>query len=299
MDLANKSFFHVGCLVSAILLLIASCKEKKYNNLPQSFGQPFEVVLEGDTDSVVTNMLLADVPDIPQAEPMFQLIRVRKGKGGSLYRSIRNRVVVDVDERNQGYGVRIARDVEATPQVVVYIKARTVRQIKERLDAEKLRGILDESELKHLASVIKQNAENQKEVKRLFGIDMKIPADMQSSKQGKDFLWISNNANSGMQNLLVFKASDKVAIDSVLKVNMVGETDAMYMQLASVSCNKTQSCSLRGLWEMKGDAMGGPYVMRLISRGREQLVVMGFVYAPEMKKRNLIKQLEAVLTTIK
>jgi len=29
------------------------------------------------------------------------------------------------------------------------------------------------------------------------------------------------------------------------------------------------------------------------------LVIIGFVYAPEMKKRNLIKQLEAVLTTIR
>ena len=46
---------------------------------------------------------------------------------------------------------------------------------------------------------------------------------------------------------------------------------------------------------MKGDAMGGPYVMRQAG----DVVVIGFVYAPEMKKRNLIKQLEAVLTTIK
>lgn len=281
------------------LYFLASCKSGKESGMPQSTGQPYEIVLEGDTDSVVANMLLADVPDIPQAEPMFQLIRVRKGKGGSLYRSIRNRVVVDVDERNHGYEVKVAKDVEASPQLVISVKAQTVRQLKERLNAEKLRGILDESELKHLASIIKPHEEKQKEVKRLFGIDMKIPVDMQSSKHGKDFLWLSNNANSGMQNLLVFKASDKIAIDSVLKVNMVGETDAMYMQIASVSYDKAQRCSLRGLWEMKGDAMGGPYVMKLIPRGREQLVVMGFVYAPEMKKRNLIKQLEAVLTTIK
>lgn len=61
---------------------------------------------------------------------------------------------------------------------------------------------------------------------------------------------------------------------------------------------------------MKGDAMGGPYVMKLMSdadftQGRNilgkynALVIIGFVYAPEMKKRNLIKQLEAVLTTIR
>ena len=46
---------------------------------------------------------------------------------------------------------------------------------------------------------------------------------------------------------------------------------------------------------MKGDAMGGPYVMAQMG----DAVVLGFVYAPEMKKRNLIKQMEAVLTTIR
>ena len=51
----------------------------------------------------------------------------------------------------------------------------------------------------------------------------------------------------------------------------------------------------RGLWEMKGDAMGGPYVMRT----RGSMAVIGFVYAPEKKKKILIKQLEAALSTIK
>ncbi len=297
--MARRSFLCMIWLVSLVLLFFTSCKDGRNNGLPASTGQPFEVVLEGDTDSVVTKVLLANVPGLPQEEPRFQVIRIRKGKGGSLYRSIRNRIIVDVDGRNAGYEVRVSKNIEVSPQLVVRIKAQTMEQLKSRLDGEKLCEMLDESELKHLASIIKPNVDKQKKVKRLFGINMKIPFDMQSSKQGKDFLWLSNNANTGMQSLLVFKASNKVAIDSVLKVNMVGETDAMYMQLASVSYNKTLRNSLRGLWEMKGDAMGGPYVMKFVPRGKERLVVMGFVYAPEMKKRNLIKQLEAVLTTIK
>lgn len=297
--MVRRNFLHVSWLVSFILLFFTSCKDARNKNLPVSTGQPFEVVLEGDTDSVVTKVLLADVPGLPQAEPRFQVIRVRRGKGGSLYRSIRNRVIVDVDARNVGYEVKVAKNIEVAPQIVVRIKAQTVEQLKSRLDGDKLCELLDVSELKHLSSIIKPNVEKQKEVKRLFGIDMKVPFDMQSSKRGKDFLWLSNNANTGMQSLLVFKASNKAAIDSVLKKNMLGETDEMYLRLASVEYNKTQRNSLRGLWEMKGDAMGGPYVMKYLPRGKERLVVMGFVYAPEMKKRNLIRQLEAVLTTIR
>ena len=79
---------------------------------------------------------------------------------------------------------------------------------------------------------------------------------------------------------------------------MPGETDSMYMVIPVLS--------KRGLWEMKGDAMGGPYVMHRIHRQTSKaakpgysLYIIGFVYAPEMKKKILIKQLEAAISTIK
>lgn len=333
-------------LAICFVFVLACCKDGKSSRLPESIGQPYEVVLEGDTNRIVTAILQESVPDMPQPEPMFNIIQVRKGKLTSLYQTVRNRVVVDVDKRNRDFEVKISQDVNAAPQVIIRIKAQTVEQLKSRLDGMRLRQILDESELKHLASVIRQNVEKQKEVKRLFGIDMRIPLDMDASKKAKDFVWYSNNTNSGMKNLLIFKINysektpsarenhssrenlsaggnlssketsfgteeypsngislslaDKVQIDSVLQKNMLGETDEMYMVIPRLG--------ERGLWEMEGDAMGGPYVMKIIRRqkngkisGRknEIIVVIGFVYAPEMKKRNLIKQLEAVLTTIR
>ena len=310
---------YVSLLLAACsMLLVASCMGGGKKN-PTSTGQPYEVVLEGDTDSIVTQVLAENVPCLPQPEPMFNLIQVRKNKSGQLYQMVRNRVVVDVNSHNPGYSVKVSKDVVASPQLVIRIKAQSVEQLKTRLNGEQLRNLIDEHELKHLAAVIKPNAEKQKLVKELFGIDMKVPLDMESSKQGKDFLWLSNNANSGMQSLIFLKvkseerrvkevkseerrvknslvASSYTAVqsqvDALLRKNMVGETDSMYMVIPQLSA--------RGLWEMRGDAMGGPYVMRRISDKKRKcdLVVIGFVYAPEMKKRNLIKQLEAVLTTI-
>lgn len=55
----------------------------------------------------------------------------------------------------------------------------------------------------------------------------------------------------------------------------------------------------QGLWEMKGDAMGGPYRMGRVPLDEDVIYIIAFVYAPEMKKRNLMKQLEAVMTTAK
>ena len=304
-----------GCL---LLLFLASCSPGGGRNgkLPKSTGQPYEVVLEGDTDSIVTKILTEEVPALPQPEPLCRLIQVKKGKTHGSYLLVRTRIVVNIPAAE--FSVGLSRNENASPQTVIRISARSPQQLREKLNPEKLRQLVDEAELEHLASIIstnpsKQNREMQQLVKKNFGISMNIPAEMNASKKAKDFIWISNNASSGMQNLLImkvkseerrmknsnaFQVNDKALIDSILRTNMPGETDSMYMVIPHLS--------ERGLWEMKGDAMGGPYVMHRIHRQTSQaakqgynLYIIAFVYAPEMKKKILIKQLEAAISTIK
>ena len=310
------------CLVLAFL---ASCSTGGRNGkLPKSTGQPYEVVLEGDTDSIVTKILTEEVPALPQPEPLCRLIQVKKGKTRGSYLLVRTRIVVNIPAAE--FSVGLSRNENASPQTVIRISARSPQQLREKLNPEKLRQLVDEAELEHLASIIstnpsKQNREMQQLVKKNFGISMNIPAEMQASKKAKNFIWISNNASSGMKNLIIMRAekvkseerrmkkqrsasegkansnafhvNDKALIDSILRTNMPGETDSMYMVIPVLS--------ERGLWEMKGDAMGGPYVMRRIcpGKGKDEIIIIGFVYAPEMKKKILIKQLEAAISTIK
>ena len=297
------TFLFPFCL---IFLLLTSCGlTGKNRKKPASTGQPYEIVLEGDTDSIVTRILTEDVPALPQPEPLCKLIQVKKGKTKGSYLLVRTRIIVNITDKD--FAVKLNHDENAAPQNIIRINARSVQQLRERLNGEKLRQLVDEAELEHLAEMIsnnpsKQNKEMQEEVKKTFGLDMKIPVSMNASKKAKDFIWISNNASTGMQNLLVMKVkseerrmknsnafhvNDKAQIDSILRTNMPGETDSMYMVIPVLS--------KRGLWEMKGDAMGGPYVMHRI----HNLYVIGFVYAPEMKKKILIKQLEAAISTIK
>ena len=281
-----------------LFILTTGCQEGRNGRLPASTGQPYEVVLEGDTDSIVAKILTEEVTGLPQPEPLCNIISVKRGKARASYRMVRTRVVVDIDKRHMAFSAKTTLDENASPQLVVHIKAKSAEQLKAMLsndkNAEQLRTAIDQSEMKHLASLIKQNPEKQREVKRMFGIDMKIPAPLDASKKAKGFLWLSNNASSGMQNLLFMRVRRKAGkdgiqlqVDSILRKNMPGETDSMYMTIPHLT--------ERGLWEMKGDAMGGPY----IKEQKGDIIVIAFVYAPEKKKRNLTKQLEAVLTTIK
>ncbi|RGX97833.1 DUF4837 family protein [Segatella copri] len=300
-----------GCL---LFLFLASCNLGGGRNrkLPKSTGQPYEVVLEGDTDSIVTKILTEEVPALPQPEPLCRLIQVKKGKIHGSYLLVRTRIVVNIPAAE--FSVRLSHNENASPQTIIRISARSPQQLREKLNPEKLRQLVDETELEHLASIIstnpsKQNREMQQLVKKNFGISMIIPAEMQASKKAGNFIWISNNASSGMKNLILMKvkrekrrgkansnafpAQEKQQIDSMLRTNMPGETDSMYMIIPVLS--------EKGLWEMKGDAMGGPYVMRRIRLRKtgDEIIIIGFVYAPEMKKKILIKQLEAAISTIK
>ena len=300
-------------LISLLLVLLSGCNRGN-GKLPKSTGQPYEVVLEGDTDSIVTKILTEEVPALPQPEPLCRLIQVKKGKTHGSYLLVRTRIVVNIPAEE--FSVGLSRNENASPQTVIRISARSPQQLREKLNPEKLRQLVDEAELEHLASIIstnpsKQNREMQQLVKKNFGISMNIPAEMQASKKAKNFIWISNNASSGMKNLILmkmkevkseerrvinsdaFSAQEKQQIDSMLRTNMRGETDSMYMVIPVLS--------ERGLWEMKGDAMGGPYVLRRIHLRKtgDEIIIIGFVYAPEMKKKILIKQLEAAISTIK
>ena len=112
-----------------------------------------------------------------------------------------------------------------------------------------------------------------------------------------------------MRNIVVYRhgANSDVATftalrDSVMQSNIKGESDGMFMTTVqeTVSGMKTKTCKhdvliFRGLWEMKGDCMGGPFVSHTVG----DITAEAFLFAPGKKKRNQLRQLEAALYTLK
>ena len=85
--------------VCLLFLFLASCSlggGRNRKTAQASTGQPYEVVLKGDTDSIVTKILTEDVPALPQPEPLCRLIQVKKGKIHDSYLLVRTRIVVNI-----------------------------------------------------------------------------------------------------------------------------------------------------------------------------------------------------------
>ena len=298
-----------GVSWALLLLLLCSCSDRS-PLLRGGGGRPFEVLLAGDRDSTVYQELDADVEGLPQSEPSFDISSLQGEDIGQALRL--SHLIVKVSINPQVFTatrIRYAKNVDAEPQMVVYIGSPSVQALKADMPklGPQLRMLLNRAELNNqiLRLREKHNIKMEEEIRRRFGIDLWIPVDMTSSKKGKDFLWLSNNATTGMQNICIYFGTNR---DSVMKANIKGETDDMYMATVHESVRRTRERTksgtrliTKGLWEMEGDAMGGPFISHTLddSIRHRVITVEGFVYAPEMKKRNLMRQLEAVLYTLK
>lgn len=287
---------------------LAACNRGKQTMLPDSGGRPYEVVVIGDSDSILYKVLSAPVGSLPQPEPAFD-VSMGAAMNATL-RLARNIVVIEADAKLNQIKVKYERNVYAEPQLIVRISTPSTAALKNAMQlqnaADDIRNLIKRNEMKNavMRLELKHNTKLEAEVRQMFGIDMRIPADMQASRKGNDFIWISNDSPTAMTNICIYTSENR---DSVMQTNIKGETDDMYMTTVEGSVVTTKltidgsvRTVRRGLWEMHGDAMGGPFVQHIIKRGDKQrtIVAEAFVYAPGTKKRNLLLNTEAALYTI-
>lgn len=297
----------------SLLGTLAACREK-VSLLPKSGGRPFEVLVVGDRDSLLRKVLSADVEGLPQSEPSFDVSATDSAHFAGVLRLARSIVTVNIDPNlYTATRIRYEKNVYAKPQIMVYIGAPSTKVLAQGLAAQApmLRQLLNRFEANAAIALLshKRNIEAEKTIGKLFGVEMWIPMDMVSSKQGKDFLWLSNNSPTGMQNIVLYRSPAPQSTnhyihlrDSVMRLHIKGETDAMFMRTVKAtvtgSLTKEKGHTImvhKGLWEMEGDDMGGPF----IAHTQGHLTVEAFVFAPGMKKRNLLRRTEAALYTLK
>ncbi len=93
-----------------------------------------------------------------------------------------------------------------------------------------------------------------------------------------------------------------------MKANIPGSKEGMYMMTDSlrtdvrpINVQGDYTLEARGLWRMKNDFMGGPFVShtRLDKANNRIITAEVFVYSPDKMKRNLIRMMEASLYTLK
>lgn len=290
---------------------------------PQSGGMPYSVVIlaaDAETRQELATGLDAPVEGLPQKEKSFDVTTTGDTALTQVTRYARCIVVARRGKGNKPT-IKYERDVYAKPQLLAYIELPPNNRPSESMKAVTgpLSRLINQFEINAETAALKRrhNPKGSKAVAEQTGCNILIPADMQSMKRGNDFIWLSNNAASGMQSICVYTYTGcdrspqtlTAKRDSVMKANIPGEKEGMYMHTSrqaaiytkTINVNGQPATELRGLWEMTGDAMGGPFVCHAVTDTlhRRTIVAEAFVYAPGKTKRNLIRQIEAALFTLR
>ena len=297
-------------------LLLVGC-QKKGKEGQGAVGRPFEVVLVGNDDDAlgaVEEALSVPCEALPQDEPAFDVVKTGKMLTPAT-RIYRNIVVVETDSSRYDHTlIRHEKNAFATGQLLVYVTSPSARRLSKDLDkknADRLRNMLERNELNAAAARLNEshNAQSERMIREIMQLNMQVPEGMVRSKQGKDFVWLSDDGVEVMQNICLYSFSadawdyrrfpDKR--DSVMKANIPGEKDGMYMETVGRTVLARQQQGrlvFRGLWQMSGDMMGGPFVAHVVEHQGRIIVAEAFVFAPGHKKRNTMRQLEAALYTV-
>lgn len=261
------------------------------------------------------------LPGLPQQENAFDVSHVSDGSALQSSRYARAIVVVDIDaNRHSSTRLRYEKDVYASPQMIVYLETPSADSLiaDHNKIGGSLRALLGRFEtntaLRHLRK--SHSPAREKEVEKAVGCRILIPSDITKTKLGSRFIWLSDDGSSSVRSICVYSApgTDVSAErlteirDSVMRVNIKGETDSMYLStehriaptLRTIKVGGRTIVEMRGLWQMQGDIMGGPFVSHTIVDTLRGMTITAeaFVYAPGETKRNIIKRMEAVLYTL-
>ncbi len=280
---------------------------------PASSNRPYQVTVFGDAGGSITGELTDTVEGLPQQEPRFDVTTAADGEPNEFQRLARAIVRIKYDKSADKAALTCQRDVYARPQIVITITARDSKALKDYVSRHKgvVCNLLETFEISTAVKALRRqhNEKAERDIRRLTGTSMLVPSEMTASKHGRDFIWLSNNTNEGLENICAYRIRGRVTDfrhvrDSVMKANIPGERAGMYMETARAWHGEPSSTGIRlpegstlyrGLWDMKGDAMGGPFVSLTLWHEPYTIVIEGFVYAPEGKKRNRMRRLEACL----
>lgn len=313
-----------------ILISMASCKFTAVSK--RATGLPYEVVVvmnktfwEGEAGKMVQEELTTPVPALPQNEPSMRITYVPPAAFDGLLKYVRNILIVEVNptaytKTSLGY----EKDEWATGQLVLRLKTPSSEALVEFLltNESDLLNHFNQAERERRVALLTKSYSSlvMEKAQSKFGVQLYAPEDMTYYKDSTDFLWTSNNANTGRIDLLVysFPYTDPETFtldyliakrDSVLKRNLPGAFPNSYVSTEKrvestytpITLDGKYCGVLRGLWRMEGDQMGGPFVSHAILDEKNQRVIVaeGLVFAPETSKRNLIRKIEAALHTLR
>ncbi|MEO9483477.1 MAG: DUF4837 family protein [Ekhidna sp.] len=184
-----------------------------------------------------------------------------------------------------------------------------IREFFETSTRETIKGQLFNSTQKQLEARMKEN----------HSVGLTIPFGWEKARDLKDFVWFRKMDAQTEQSIFihyepyrdqgVFNEIGKFR-DKITRANLYdGENREVYIKRQEiipvfterVNFNGHFAVEARGLWKISDNSRGGPFLSYTIVDEESGLIyyIEGYVDSPGTRKKNLIREVEAILSTFK
>lgn len=316
-----------------VFLLIQSCGTVEQRS-PRSVGATSEILVVTQNPEQWTGVQGTAIREffgqfqygLPQDEPLFRLVNITVENLSDMFKKHRNILIIENNQNLQEAVVETRSDLWAKPQRVIKIIAASPDEWIEAFDANKegLKILFERTERERLLNIFRPttNTSLVDELNKHMGIRMTIPEGFYMAKKEENFAWIRKEAIDFSQALMIWSLpyrdtfdlnpSRLIAVrDSIVQKHIPGPSSGSFMStekefLPPYIIRTDQyvtdfAVEVRGMWNVVGDFMAGPFLSYTIidETTGKLLTVEGYVYAPNKDKRDYLRQLEAILYSLK
>ena len=323
--------------LAALLMLGCGKNERLLTSATGSIYECL-IVSPNAVKAPLCDVMEADMYGLPQMEPTFTVTHVTNAQFDDFLKSTRNILLVDINPNKYTFvKVLKSRDVWSTPQAVIRIQAPSDELLLDYWteNGDKLREWFVQEELARQIRFYR--ASTNKDARAYLnkqGYDLLIPEDFITVKSERlavngdsiDVLWTCNNKGPMRKDIVVYSypytAQEQFSGEAIIAMRntvlgqlVSAQVEGSYMgteykhfppvthQVPALrdSVGGFYAMETRGLWKIyNGEAMGGPFVSltRLDQVNGRVVTAEAFLFAAGQKKRNALRQIEAILYTL-
>ena len=331
-----KTIKSLSVLILIITIVsLNSCDRKRGESTKvRSIGNTSEVLIVLQNDNQKTNLIGITIDSclgqeqygLMQNEPLFDLAHITINNFSDMFKKHRNILIVNIDKKAKSTLVESFKDRWSSPQRIIRITAPSESEFVEEFP-QYVEGIFKDyskAERSRILSVFRPSSKNKvlAEVRKVFNIDITIPQGFYVAKTEPGFMWIRKEVTDYSQGIIIISEpyvnKEQFSANSVfartnrdLKQYIPGESEETFMAISDKfivpQINQIEdfvseyTIEMRGVWNVEHDFMGGPFVSYTFvdPNNNQILTIMGYVYRPNKKKRNLLRQLEAIIYSVK
>ena len=307
-------------IILFFLITALSCSDNQQKLLPASSGNINNISVvtndelwEGAVGEVIRENFGRPIYGLPQIEPIFSLSHIPSKVFSGFATKSRTILKIDISENE---GVFNFKNTYASPQRIIQITANSPDKIIEIIN-ENLNSIYSTmyfNEIQEKQRRISKNLNKTQAIKKNTGVSLKFPSAYRVAKADTNFVWIRRDIETGSVNLFIQRQRNQTEQsiiekrDSISKIYIPGPVENTYMSTDLIYTPNTQEINVggkqvfetRGLWEIEGQFMAGPFLNFQVKLGDDDFIMLdGFVYSPGSTKREYIFELEAIMRSLK